>query len=94
MEVAVLPGEATVNSVKEEDGAVIRTGENRVFNEFESVTAKGDSTFTLNCCDCELAAGGFIWPGWWFGILTIAGVAAGVPIGVDIGDEDPSPTQP
>lgn len=93
MEVAVLPGEAQVNSVKAEEGTVIRTGENRVFHHFESVTAKGESTFTLNCCDCEIAAGGFIWPGW-PGILAIVGAGLGIGIGIDVGDEDPSPTQP
>lgn len=92
MEVAVLPGEATVNSVKTEDGVVVKTGENRVFHEFESVTVKGDTVFTLNCCDCEFVAGGFIWPGW-FSLLAIAGAGTGIAIGIGF-DEDPSPTQP
>jgi hypothetical protein len=98
MEVAVLPGEAQVNSInEEEEGTIIRTGENRVFHHFESVTAKGDSIFTLNCCDCDLVPGGFIFPpiiGWWGFIVAVAGTGVGVTIGVDTGDEDPSPTQP
>lgn len=91
MEVAVLPGEANVESVNSDDQVVIKSGENRVFNEFERVMARGETTLTLNCCDCEIPAAGFILPlgGWWGGAAALTGAAVGVGVGVDTGDEDP-----
>ncbi len=92
VEVAVLPGEARVNSSSSTDGTVVRGGENKVFENFDSVTATGVTTFTLNCCDCDVPAGGFIFPLW--GILGLGGAAAGAITGVGIGDEDDPVSSP
>lgn len=84
MEVAVLPGEAKVKSGNEE--MVVHSGENRVFQSLESVFANGETVYTLNCCDCEVPAGGFFMPVW--GIFGMVGAGVATAVGVEAGDED------
>ncbi len=92
MEVAVLPGEARVTSNGNGGEVMVKSGENRVFETFESMTANGETTYTLNCCDCEAPAGAFV-PVMGFWGLIAAGVTTG--IGVVSGGDDPvSPILP
>lgn len=87
MEVAVLPGEARVTtSSGNGNEAMVKSGENRVFETFESMTAKGETIYTLNCCDCEAPAGPFIPVVGFWGLLA-AGATTG--IGVVTGGDDP-----
>jgi hypothetical protein len=93
MEVAVLPGEAKVSSGGSE--TVVRSGENRVFQSLDSVAVNGETVYTLNCCECEIpAGGGFFLPVW--GIFGLVGAAATTAVGVGVGDDDDpvSPTRP
>ncbi len=93
MEVAVLPGEARVTTGSgNSNEAMVKTGENRVFETFESMTANGETIYTLNCCDCEAPAGAPFLPIGFWGLLA-AGITTGV--GVVTGGDDPvSPVFP
>jgi len=54
------------------------------------VTASGQATFTVNCCDCDLAGakGGslFVGPGL-AGLIALVGVGVAVVAGVAVGGE-------
>ncbi|MEW6212325.1 MAG: hypothetical protein AB1631_28620 [Acidobacteriota bacterium] len=94
MEVAVLPGEARVTtSSGNGNETMVKSGENRVFETFESMTAKGETIYTLNCCDCEAPAGGFVPANGFWRMVAAAGVTTGT--GVATGGDDPvSPILP
>ncbi|HXG67819.1 MAG TPA: hypothetical protein VNO70_22150 [Blastocatellia bacterium] len=97
-QVSVYRGEARVNGKvgqSQSDGTLVRATEVRNFDSLSNATATGEATYTVNCCECALATGGgFFFPVW--GFLGLAGAAAGVATGIQVGDEpDPvSPTQP
>jgi len=90
--VAVLVGEAIVKMEDSDDLIKMKAGDddNKEIDDFESITATGDVTFTLGCDDFVPFI--FFWPGW-TGVIVTAGTVVGVKTGVDIGDEDP-PTSP
>lgn len=93
MEVAVLPGEARVTTSKGNGNeTMIKTGENRVFETFESMTANGETIYTLNCCDCAAPAGAPFLPLGFWGLIAV-GVTTGVGV-VTGGDDRVSPVFP
>jgi hypothetical protein len=69
---------------------IIRVDENRVFDSVDNLTASGDTTFTVNGCDCEKkAAPVIIFP---YTLLALAGVTAGVIAGVTTSSPRPRVT--
>jgi hypothetical protein len=92
MEVAVLPGEAHVTTNNNGDATMVKSGENRVFETFESMTAKGETIYTLNCCDCAAPAGPFIPVAGFWGLLA-AGATTGIVVKKS-GDDPVSPIFP
>ena len=93
--VAVTLGEIRVRPGA--DGAsetIMKEGESRAFDPVNEILANGDADFTVNCCDCDLAAGGFIYPPL-IPILIFGGVGAGIPLLVNPpGRDEASPVRP
>ncbi|MBI3650436.1 MAG: hypothetical protein HY231_05245 [Acidobacteria bacterium] len=77
---------ANTTTAKIEDVTVIQD-ESRSFDKLEELTATGEATFTVNCCECgevAKAGGAFVYaPYSWLALL---GAAAGVALGIAQGD--------
>jgi hypothetical protein len=91
MTVASNVGEATVRgqlagkTAKIED-TVILQGESKSFDKIEEITASGEATFTINCGDQDRAGGAYVYSP--YGFLVLLGLAAGVALGIHIGDNN------
>ena len=93
MQVAALTGEAHVNNPGGKDGTdnlIVKAGESHALDHIQSVTASGQAIFTVNCCDCDIAAakggGLFVGPGL-AGLIALVGVGVAVVAGVVVGGE-------
>lgn len=83
------PPPNTATPGKTED-VIVRVNESRAFDEIEQVTANGETTYTVNCCDCEVPAAFYLpLP---YTLLALGGVTAGVIIGVTTLDPSPRAT--
>jgi hypothetical protein len=92
--VAVTLGEVRVKpGVDGASETALKEGESRAFNSVSEIAATGDADFTVNCCDCDLAGGGFFFPPL-IPILVFAGIGAGIPILINPpGEEEVSPVR-
>ncbi len=70
---------------------VIQQGESKSFDKIEEITANGEATFTISCGDQD-RAGAYIYSP--YGWLVLLGLAAGVALGIHIGDNPGSKPRP
>jgi len=82
--------DATVKRDGKVEVVIIKADENRAFDSIESLTATGDTTFTVNGCDCDpRPAPVIIFP---YTLLALAGVTGGIIAGVTTSSPRPRAT--